>query len=54
MAELWATVDDYAPAAFHAEVAVLAAERLADDPVALFERASAYDSTGFPAEAAPL
>ena len=53
-AKLWAGFDEHDPAEFLAKVDALAAELPADDPRALFERACANDSTGHPAEAAPL
>ena len=54
IADLWAAIDDYEPEDFRAEVERLAAELPAGDPVGLFERACANDSTGRPEEAEPL
>jgi thioredoxin-like negative regulator of GroEL len=54
VADLWATIDDDDPADFIARFQALAAERAPDDPIALFELAGAYDSTGHPEQAAPL
>jgi hypothetical protein len=54
MAELWTTIDDHHEDEFVALVEALAAERPADDPAALFERACAYDSTGHSDIAVPL
>lgn len=54
VAKLWAAVDDYEPDAFRARMAELVAERPAGDPLALFELASAYDSTGHSDKAVPL
>jgi tetratricopeptide (TPR) repeat protein len=54
MAALWATIDDRDPGDFLASVQALTAERPADDAIALFELASAYDSIGHPQQAAPL
>ncbi|MFC8506827.1 tetratricopeptide repeat protein [Streptomyces sp. NPDC057411] len=53
--DLWAGLDSYEdPAEFRARLDELAAERPADDPVALFERGAAHDSTGHPEEAVRL
>jgi hypothetical protein len=46
VAGLWEDFDDYEPEAFVAAMEQLAAERDADDPVALFEVGGSYDSTG--------
>ena len=54
MANLWAAFDDHEPADFLAKVEALAAERPAGNAIALFELASANDSTGHPDKAAPL
>jgi Tetratrico peptide repeat/Acetyltransferase (GNAT) domain len=54
MAELWASIDEHAPADFLARVQALAAARPPEDAIALFELASANDSTGHPREATPL
>ena len=54
IADLWAAIDDYEPEDFRAEVERLAAELPAGDPVGLFERACANDSTGRPEDAEPL
>ncbi len=50
-AALWATLDDLDPAAFRARIEELAGELPAGHPVAAFERGSAHDSTGLPAQA---
>jgi hypothetical protein len=52
--ELWSLVDDLEPEEFRARVDVLAGELAADDPVGLFERGCANDSTGRPDVAVPL
>lgn len=54
VADLWANFDAIAPEDFLARIKALAAERPPGDPLALFELASAHDSTGHEAEAAPL
>ena len=54
IADLWVAIDDYEPEDFRAEVERLAAELPAGDPVGLFERACANDSTGRPEDAEPL
>lgn len=54
MAALWDELDELEPDEFRERVDALAAERPAGDPVALFERACADDSTGRPDTAAPL
>jgi pimeloyl-ACP methyl ester carboxylesterase len=51
---LWASLDTMAPPAFLAAMEALAAELPASHPRALFERASANDSIGNEAAAAPL
>jgi len=53
-AALWAAIDDHAPDVFVAQVDALAAELAPGDPVGLFERGSARDSTGHPDLAVPL
>jgi hypothetical protein len=52
--DLWAQLDDLDPDDFRARVDALAAELPDGDPVALFERGCANDSTGRPDVAAPL
>jgi Flp pilus assembly protein TadD len=52
--ELWASIDDYDPAEFRRRIDELAAQLPAGDPVAAFERACAFDSTGHPDRAVPL
>jgi hypothetical protein len=54
VAELWADIASYEPDAFLERMKVLAAELPEGNPQALYELASAYDSTGHPAQAAPL
>jgi tetratricopeptide (TPR) repeat protein len=54
LADLWAAVDDHDPDDFLARVQALTGELPPGDPIALFELASANDSTGHPEEAAPL
>lgn len=51
---LWARFDALAPAAFLASMTALAAEAPADDPIVLFELASAHDSTDHESEAETL
>ena len=46
--ELWASVDEYDEEAFRAKIEQLVTELPADSPVAAFERACAFDSTGHP------
>jgi tetratricopeptide (TPR) repeat protein len=46
VADLWASFDDYSEEDFRARMNALAAELPADSPLAAFERASAFDSTG--------
>jgi hypothetical protein len=46
LADLWASLDDHDTAAFRAKIETLAAELPEGSPVADFERASAWDSTG--------
>ncbi len=52
--ELWASIDRYDEEAFRAKIDELAAELPADSPVAAFERACAFDSTGHSDRAVPL
>jgi hypothetical protein len=52
--ELWASIDDYDEGAFRAKVDELVAELPAESPVAAFEHACAFDSTGHPDIAVPL
>lgn len=54
VAALWAALDDHRPDAFRERMAKLAGELPPGHPAALFEVASAHDSTGEPAAAAPL
>lgn len=54
LAALWATLDDQDAEAFQDQMAQLVAELPADDPVGIFERAAAFDSTGHPDRAVPL
>lgn len=53
-AELWATIDDHDPESFRQRVEALAAELPEGHPVAAFERACAFDSTGHSDKAVPL
>lgn len=53
-AALWDRLDDLDAAEFRAAVDALAGELAEGDPVACFERACAFDSTGHPDEAVPL
>jgi tetratricopeptide repeat protein len=53
-AELWSLLDELEPEEFRARVDALAGELRDDDPVALFERGCANDSTGRPDVAVPL
>jgi hypothetical protein len=46
LAQLWASIDNHED--FPAAMAKLVAERPPDDPIALFEQGSAFDSTGHP------
>jgi hypothetical protein len=52
--ELWATIDEHDDDVFRAKVDELVADLPAGSPVAAFERACAFDSTGHPDEAVPL
>jgi tetratricopeptide (TPR) repeat protein len=54
LADLWASIDDYDEGAFVVAMDRLIADSPMDDAVAVFERASALDSTGHPDEAVPL
>ena len=53
-AQLWAEIDRYGEAEFVSRMDALVAELPAGSPLALFERASAFDSTGHPDQALPL
>jgi tetratricopeptide (TPR) repeat protein len=46
VASLWARFDEYTEAEFLAAMERLVAQRPADDPLALYEHGSAYDSIG--------
>ncbi|MGD1065562.1 MAG: tetratricopeptide repeat protein [Vulcanimicrobiaceae bacterium] len=50
----WSALDDCEPEDFRAKIDALASERPDGDPLAAFERACAFDSTGFSDRAAPL
>ena len=50
---LSATIDEHEADVFRAKVDELTARLPADSPVAAFERACAFDSTGHPDEAVP-
>ncbi|HWH96071.1 MAG TPA: tetratricopeptide repeat protein [Baekduia sp.] len=52
--ELWSLLDDLDPQEFRARIDALAGELADDDPVGLFERGCANDSTGRPEVAVPL
>jgi tetratricopeptide (TPR) repeat protein len=54
VAAAWAAIDDCDPAEFRAKIDALASERPDGDPVAAFERACAFDSTGSSDQAVPL
>jgi len=54
LAALWARVDDIGEADFLAQMAALTGELPADNPVGVFERAGAFDSTGHTDRAVPL
>lgn len=56
VADAWASIDQYEDreAEFRARVDALAAELPDDDPVGAFERACAWDSTGYSDRAVPL
>jgi Tetratrico peptide repeat len=51
---LWKHFDDFTPEEFVTKVDALVAELPPDDPIGLFERGSAQDSTDHPAEAVAL
>lgn len=51
---LWAAIDEYDEHDFRAKIDELVADLPADSPVAAFERACAFDSTGHPDRAVPL
>ena len=52
--DVWAHASDYAELDLVAAIDALVAERPVDDPLAVFEAASARDSAGLEAEAEPL
>jgi hypothetical protein len=54
LAALWSSLDQRSGDDFLAAMRALVAERPADDAAALFELASAHDSTGHSGEAVPL
>jgi hypothetical protein len=54
VADAWASIDALSEADFLALIEELAAEAPADSGAGLFERASAFDSTGHPDVAVPL
>src|ERR1700727_2236663 len=54
VAAAWAALDDSEPQEFRAKIDALASERPDGDPIAAFERACSFDSTGFSHKAAPL
>lgn len=54
VAELWARIDDYDENSFVAAMEELVAELPPSNPVGVFERASAFDSTGRSDLAVPL
>ena len=54
LAALWAALDALGDDDFRARIDALAAELPQDSPVGLFERASAWDSTGHSDRAVPL
>jgi len=54
VADLWASIDDHTEEEFLAKMDRLAAEQPADSAVAVYERASAFDSTGHSDLAIPL
>jgi Tetratrico peptide repeat len=51
---LWSRVDDIDPDAFIGQMDLLAGELPEGSPIGLFERGSAFDSTGHPGEAVSL
>ena len=54
LAELWAAFDEHDEAEFRARIDALVSELPAGSPVAAFERACAFDSTGHSDQAVPL
>jgi Tetratrico peptide repeat len=52
--ELWASVDEHDEEAFRAKIEELVSGLPADSPIAAFERACAFDSTGHSDRAVPL
>jgi hypothetical protein len=54
VAAAWESIDSYGEEDFRGVIDALAGELPAGSPVAAFERASAWDSTGHPNEAVPL
>lgn len=54
IAETWASIDDFSGPDFVALIDKLTAEPPADDPIAMFERGAARDSTGHSDQAVPL
>ena len=54
VADLWSAIDSYEPDAFVAQIDLLVSELPPQNPVGLFERGSAQDSTGNPDVAVPL
>jgi hypothetical protein len=54
VAAAWESIDSYGEEDFRGVIDALAGELPAGSPVAAFERASAWDSTGHPDEAVPL
>jgi len=54
LADLWASIDDHSETEFLARMEQLLAELPADSAVALYERASAFDSTGHSDLAVPF
>jgi hypothetical protein len=54
LADLWASIDGHTDAAFVDRVRALTGELPAGSPVAAFERACAFDSTGHSDQAVPL
>jgi thioredoxin-like negative regulator of GroEL len=54
VADAWRSIDAYEPEAFRKLIDELAAELPEGSPEAAFERACAFDSTGYPDQAVPL
>jgi tetratricopeptide (TPR) repeat protein len=54
VAQLWAEIDRYGEAEFVSRMDALVAKLPDGSPLGLFERASAFDSTGHPDQAVPL